>query len=88
MRRFIRVGGAIALVVASAITATVIWVDKALASTLKHPEILCLRPEDRTMIALDAFPEERQDYLVSKAINFRLGVPRMFGGTCAVRPSS
>ena len=76
-RRIARSAAVLALFCAVAVIALIAWVDRALAATLRQPLVLCLTVKDRQKIASGSFPEDRRDVLVTKAINFRLGVPTM-----------
>jgi len=77
LRRIGLLFGVTGFVCAVAGAATVMWVDRALATTLDRAEVMCLTPPDRAMIAHDAFPDDRKDHFVSQTVNFKLGVPKM-----------
>ena len=74
MGRIPKVGLIFAAASALAIVADVVWVDRALAEMLRHPD-MCLTKRDRELITRREFPADRQDRFVTKTINFHQGVP-------------
>ena len=78
MRRIALIAGLLALGCALAGVTAFVWVGRALAVVqARGSSALCLTPKDRQKIDARAFPQDRRDLIVSKAINFNQGRSQM-----------